>query len=101
MENADPGQRIGGSGRPFIGPPGEIAGSVTDHILIHVPLSACVRLVNILRYPGLAAAATTIVNVKQQHYTFYDHDRTGREPYCYTSSKLCLTSDNCHYMGWR
>ena len=57
MENADPGQRIGGSGRPFIGPSGEIAGSVTDHISIHLPLSACVRLVNILRYPGLVAAA--------------------------------------------
>ena len=53
MENADPGQRIGGSGRPFIGPSGEIAGSVTDHISIHLPLSACVRLVNILGIPAL------------------------------------------------
>ena len=62
MEIADLGQRIGGSGRPFIGPSGEIAGSVTDHISIHAPLSACVRLVNVLRDPGLAPAATTIVN---------------------------------------
>ena len=53
MEIADLGQRIGGSGRPFIGPSGEIAGSVTDHISIHAPLSACVRLVNILGIPAL------------------------------------------------
>ena len=100
MEIADLGQRIGGSGRPFIGPSGEIAGSVTDHISIHAPLSACVRLVNILGIPALLPRRPTIVNVKQQHHTFYDHDRTGPDPYCYTPSKLRLTSDNCHYMIW-
>ena len=100
MEIADLGQRIGGSGRPFIGPSGEIAGSVTDHISIQAPLSACVRLVNILGSRPCCRGDHHRY-VKQQHHTFYDHDRTGREPYCYTSSKPCLTSDNCHYMGWR
>jgi len=53
VEIADLGQRIGGSGRPFIGPSGEIAGSVTDHISIHAPLSACLRSINILGIPAL------------------------------------------------
>ena len=99
MDIADLGQRIGGSGRPFIGSSGEIAGSVTDHILIHMPLSACVRLVNILGSRPCCRGDHHRY-VKQQHHTFYDHDRTGPDPYCYTSSKLRLTSDNCHYMVW-
>src|SRR6516162_780358 len=79
--------------------PGEIAGSVTDHISIQAPLSACVRLVNILGSRPCCRGDHHRY-VKQQHHTFYDHDRTGPDPYCYTSSKLRLTSDNCHYMVW-